>query len=434
MDYLFIKSTKEGMADYGSVYARVRTKKYNRKYALGFTISKQEWISYRTLKYSSKHMMTSIGIPYGQFALILAQIKLALEDRFVPEKVPSVITSIKSHVVNGKLAHLSKSKGRRWTLTLSEYIVQYISECQSGVRFKKGGSQRLSPGYIRSLTTLLHTIQAYEKDRGLSVTLKEVNMNFQRDFVQWNKARGIRPNTINNRMSTLKTLMNRAYEEKLTTNNTFLHSEFVPRGETVDHIYLTPEHIEELIRFNIADAHLSNTAKVSSLELEQTRDAFLVGCLTGQRFSDFIRISMDMVVTLYGIPFISIVQTKTKKKVLIPLDKLVREILLKHGGSLPQQSNARFNRNLRIVAEMMGWTQRFMRGDSKEGPRFCDMIGSHTARRSFATNAYAANVPIRSIMAITGHSLEKTLRKYLKLQVEDNAMLAAKDFAGILSV
>lgn len=434
MDYLFIKSTKEGMADYGSVYARVRTKQYNRKYALGFTISKQEWTSYRTLKYSSKHMMTSIGIPYGQFALILAQIKLALEDRFVPEKVPSVITSIKSHVVNGKLAHLSKTKGRHWTPTLSEYIAQYISECQMGIRFKKGGTQRLSLGYIRSLTTLLHTIQAYEKDRGLSVTLKEVNMNFQRDFVQWNKARGIRPNTINNRMATLKTLMNRAYEEKLTNSNAFHHSEFVPRGEAVDHIYLTPDHIEQLLRFNIANAHLPNTAKVSSLELEQTRDAFLVGCLTGQRFSDFIRISMDMVVTLYGIPFISIVQAKTKKKVLIPLDKLVREILLKHGGSLPQQSNTRFNRNLRMVAEMMGWTQHFMRGDSKEGPRVCDMIGSHTARRSFATNAYAANVPIRSIMAITGHSSEKTLRKYLKLQVEDNAMLAAKDFAGILSV
>lgn len=434
MDYLFIKSTKEGMSNYGSIYARVRTKQYNRKYALGFTISKQEWISYRTLKYSSKHLMASIGIPYGQFALILAQIKLALEDCFVPEKVPGVITSIKSHVVNGKLANHPKTKNRCCPPTFSEYITQYISECELGVRFKKGGSQKISPGYIRSLTTLLHTLQSYERDRGLSVTLKEVNMNFQRDFVQWNKARGIRPNTINNRMATIKTLMNKAYEEKLTHNCSFRHSEFVPRGEAVDHIYLSPEHINELLRFNIPDTYLSNTSKVSSLELEQTRDAFLVGCLTGQRFSDFIRISMDMVVTLYGIPFISIVQTKTKKKVLIPLDKLVREILLKHGGSLPQLSNARFNRNLRIVAEMMGWTQHFMRGDSKEGPRVCDMIGSHTARRSFATNAYAANVPIRSIMAITGHSSEKTLRKYLKLQIEDNAMLAAKDFAGILSV
>ncbi|MCS2371002.1 tyrosine-type recombinase/integrase [Phocaeicola vulgatus] len=36
------------------------------------------------------------------------------------------------------------------------------------------------------------------------------------------------------------------------------------------------------------------------------------------------------------------------------------------------------------------------------------MLLSHTARRSFATNAYKAGVPLPSIQAITGHSSRGT--------------------------
>ena len=71
---------------------------------------------------------------------------------------------------------------------------------------------------------------------------------------------------------------------------------------------------------------------------------------------------------------------------------------------------------------------------AKLGTRFCDMITSHTARRSFATNAYAAGVPLASIMAVTGHSREEKLRVYLKLQAEDKAIIASKAFKGVLDL
>lgn len=38
----------------------------------------------------------------------------------------------------------------------------------------------------------------------------------------------------------------------------------------------------------------------------------------------------------------------------------------------------------------------------------CDMVTSHTARRSFATNAYRAGIPSLSIMQITGHTTESS--------------------------
>ena len=37
MDFIFIKSSKAGKEDYGSIYARVRTGKANMKVVTGFT-------------------------------------------------------------------------------------------------------------------------------------------------------------------------------------------------------------------------------------------------------------------------------------------------------------------------------------------------------------------------------------------------------------
>jgi len=50
-----------------------------------------------------------------------------------------------------------------------------------------------------------------------------------------------------------------------------------------------------------------------------------------------------------------------------------------------------------------------------------ELITTHTARRSFATNAYLQNVPTISIMEITGHKTEKSFLKYIKISQEDNA-------------
>ena len=50
-----------------------------------------------------------------------------------------------------------------------------------------------------------------------------------------------------------------------------------------------------------------------------------------------------------------------------------------------------------------------------------EMIGTHTARRSFATNAYKAGIPSITIMAITGHRTETAFLKYIKVTLEEHA-------------
>ena len=53
-------------------------------------------------------------------------------------------------------------------------------------------------------------------------------------------------------------------------------------------------------------------------------------------------------------------------------------------------------------------------------------VSSHTARRSFCTNAFKAGMPIQDIMAISGHKSERVFLNYVKVQKVENAKRIAK--------
>lgn len=86
----------------------------------------------------------------------------------------------------------------------------------------------------------------------------------------------------------------------------------------VDNVYLTEERIQELYEYD-----LSNRPA-----WEKIKDVFVVGCLTGQRVSDYKRINAKMIVTLTdGNKYIKLKQEKTGNIVYIPLDYRVATIL-----------------------------------------------------------------------------------------------------------
>ena len=58
-----------------------------------------------------------------------------------------------------------------------------------------------------------------------------------------------------------------------------------------------------------------------------------------------------------------------------------------------------------------------------------ELVTSHTARRTAATNMYKAGIPAISIMKITGHRTEANFMRYIKLSKEENAeMLKGSSF------
>lgn len=456
MDFIFIKSSKAGKEDFGSVYARVRTGKANVKTVTGFTIRQLEWEKYRSLQYTSSALMSSIGIKYGQFAQVLARIKAAFEaDDFDPKKAKSVIESVKHDVLNGMMQIVEvKPKGK---MLFEDFLYSYIEDLETGRRTKKGRTVKVTPAYIKGLRIILNQIRNYQKEMHRKIGLDDMTMETRNSLVGYWKERGLMPNAINSYMTDVRTVAKAAFEDKLTKCDGFRHSDFVPKKEEVDNIYLTPEQIQEMLELDLStkeavrerleELKIDEEEKVLQLSkcrithirtLEHVRDIFIVGCLTGQRVSDYSRICEDMITEINGTEFILLTQQKTDKKVYIPVDRRVRQILDKYDGKLPHVCPNEMNKLIKTVGLLLGWTHDCgfdgKRLNPKRGRRFCDMLLSHTARRSFATNAYKAGVPLSSIQAITGHSSEAQLRRYLKLDAEERAVIALKDFEGIIEM
>ena len=451
MDFIFIKSSKAGKEDFGSVYARVRTGKANVKTVTGFTIRQLEWEKYRSLQYTSSALMSSIGIKYGQFAQVLACIKVGFDaDDFDPKKAKSVID-----VLNGMMQVVEvKPKGK---MLFEDFLTSYIEDLETGRRTKKGRTVKVTPAYIKGLRIIQTQIRNYQKEMHRKIGLDDMTMETRNSLVGYWKGRGLMPNAINSYMTDVRTVAKAAYEDKLTKCDDFHHSDFVPKKEEVDNIYLTPEQIQEMLELDLSTKEavrerlealdISEDEKLTQLSkcrithirtLEHVRDIFIVGCLTGQRVSDYSRICDDMITEINGVEFILLTQQKTDKKVYIPVDRRVRQILDKYDGKLPHVCPNEMNKLIKTIGLLLGWTHDCgfdgKRLNPKRGRRFCDMLLSHTARRSFATNAYKAGVPLSSIQAITGHSSEAQLRRYLKLDAEEKAVIALKDFEGIIEM
>jgi site-specific recombinase XerD len=110
---------------------------------------------------------------------------------------------------------------------------------------------------------------------------------------------------------------------------------------------------------------------------------------------------------------------------------MVKEILEKFNGKLPDTiSNQNFNDYLKELAEIAGLNQNVIRHENNNRGKVevyykkYQLISSHTARRSFCTNAYIMGVPTLAIMAISGHKSESAFLRYIKINQEERARMA----------
>lgn len=75
---------------------------------------------------------------------------------------------------------------------------------------------------------------------------------------------------------------------------------------------------------------------------------------------------------------------------------------------------------MKELAEIAGLTETGRLSNDLTKPLY-SCLTSHTARRNFATNCYLSGMDSRMIMAVTGHSTEKSFEKYIKVTREENA-------------
>jgi integrase len=137
---------------------------------------------------------------------------------------------------------------------------------------------------------------------------------------------------------------------------------------------------------------------------------------------------------------------KTDEMVSVPILPITRAIIKNYEGktanSLPVSiSNQRFNEYLKEVAERFTplhetiTKETTVRGHkvTQTLPKW-QLVTTHTARRSFATNMFKEGFPAQTIMKITGHRTEASFMTYLKLSPREYAKTILRDWESKFAI
>jgi len=279
-------------------------------------------------------------------------------------------------------------------------------------------SKRMSEMYVKNYNTLILHLNAFSEAQDANIYTNSIGEEFLDDFVLYLEGKDLRQNYISNLLSLVKSMAAKAAKYGYAVDPSYDDVDI--KLEPSFSIFLSMNKITRIYYF-----------RGLTKKQERIRDLFVVGCLTALRFSDYSTLSEND----FTKDFIVKVTKKTKAKVTIPLHDYVREILAKYNGNMYFGLSIQyFNRAIKEICQQIGFTEEIRYSFTKGGKLIYEtkpeweLISSHTARRSAATNMYqTARMQTCEIMQITGHTTEKSFFRYIRTSDSDKAKQIAGD-------
>lgn len=302
-----------------------------------------------------------------------------------------------------------------------EWFLEYYSVNNSPYTKKA-----LTKGTLTTYKSALTRLENYIYDRKLKrFSFNDCNREFYNDYVSFLTSKNYSLNYVGTMIQKLKTIIGFAFDEGIHSNTEFRKNYFSKMTEQIDHVYLTVEELKRIEELAIDD-----------VLLDSVRDVFLIGCYTGLRISDIMSLlkrSNQSIFIEDGVKYFHIKQIKTSNSVIIPLNRIIYKILEKRGGNLPDYLHQNvLNEHIKSICKRAKISENHMLRRTEGGkeveynlPKY-KLVSSHTARRSFCTNAYKSGMPIQDIMAISGHKSERVFLNYVKVEKAENAKRIAK--------
>lgn len=293
--------------------------------------------------------------------------------------------------------------------TLFGFISEFIEKAEG----------RVTHGTIKSYKTTEAVLNRFKLHKRKGFDFDDIDMNFYDHFFNFlSKELGYSANTVGKHIKNLKVFMNEANQRGVSNNLEFLKKGFKVPKEDIDNIYLTEDELLTIYNLDLK----------KNVRLDQARDLFIVGCYTGLRFSDFSQLKRENIRN----GMISLRTQKTGELVAVPVHPIVEDIMSKYKGKFfnslpPSFANQVMNGYLKTLGQMAGLDETFIIKKTVGGKKVeltfkkYEIITTHTARRSFATNLFLQEFPAISIMKITGHRSEKNFMNYIKMTPHQNA-------------
>ncbi len=285
-------------------------------------------------------------------------------------------------------------------------------------------SRKVKRGTLTVFRSMRLHFQSFENHRGKPIQFEALDFQFYEDLIDFlthhytlprkkDKAVGLRVNTIGKTIHQFRIFIKDRVKRRIIPAIDL--SDYKIPSEETDAVYLNLDEIGQIYTLNLGERP----------DLAPARNLFVLGCLTGLRFSDFSNLKpedlrQDM---LYK------KQEKSVHWVVIPLRKEAKAIFteqFKH--DIPAICNPEFNQKIKEIGKLAG-IERPIKFSYRKANRMIDVnkpkyawITSHTARRSFCTNEFLAGTPVYLIMKISGHKREKDFYRYIRVDPQEAAL------------
>lgn len=231
--------------------------------------------------------------------------------------------------------------------------------------------------------------------------LTAVNLKKFNEFLHKN----LSANTVKNYIAELRAVINLYKDEQnIPVNAKNLKNVLKTKSVKSTHCYLTIEELKKLEELK----YLNQTQR-------DVRDLFLLQAWTGCRLSDAITLTDE---NING-EMLTYTSQKTQIYASVPLKPVVRDII-KRIPDIKIPNKVTYNRNVHQLCRMAGIIQPAMvwqSGKKITEPKY-ELISSHSARRSFATNLYEAGIEINKICYMLGHANTAMTERYICSNME----------------
>ena len=339
--------------------------------------------------------------------------------------------------LNKKLKIVSKINDEA-VLSLVEYYDRKISGMKDGSFVQPKNGEKYDKSTIDSHITCFKVLQGFDIYRGKITYFEDINNEWYDEYILFlnneyeildNKGEfdffkeAYAPNTIGSKhIKNLKFIMERAFNEGLCASAEHKRDYFIRPKEDTFAIALNEDELRAIY-----------DTKALTPKEQIAKDLFLVGAYTCLRYSDFSVINPHNFKEIDGVEVIEKPTKKTKDRAIIPIlwDEL-KEIVERYDYRLPYLNSQSLNDLIKGIAERAKINRIEEFYQTKGGvtqlirkPRH-QLVASHTARRSAATNLIQQGYSYDEVRQLTGHKTNEQLQQYIKIDKADNAVSMAK--------
>jgi len=297
-------------------------------------------------------------------------------------------------------------------------LVKYIEVYKEQIKNEATAST------IKKCNSISQLLQRFEASTKKTILILDINSHFKVEFEDYCKTQNYAPNTIARTIKFIKTFCRHARKNGIETSINL--DDIKTKTIKVENTYLT---FDELAQIEKLDSRQLTDSLINA------KDWLIISCYTGQRVSDFMRFTADMIRHENNKPFIEFTQVKTNKIMTIPIHPKVMELLNNRIGQFPYPiSDQKYNEFIKEVCKRAGLTQKIKGSKKAEtAPKSkiyrkesriyekWELVSSHIGRRSFATNFYG-KIPTIYLKDMTGHTTEASFLTYIGKSNKDLAV------------